>query len=535
MFRWLSAGTSEEPDASTIIDQPDTPAHLFAARAFKYSLFGTPKPEEQKRTRIQARVTEDQSFTCEPLLSPSKPGGILLTPGTTNLRRTKSVTFGAQVADNQRTRRSKSNKSELPGTVPGKFPSPWTTKIATQKTETTEDTKEAPPEAKSSQTSEKSTKEKDGSKAKEFTKSAQEDARSTEDESWEQKYDDYAQRTQREMKKLIAKQKAAKSYARDRDAKVMDLADRLKQEQRKVQKLEQQVAQLHAELEQYRTAPRESADRPKEEKLRPIDGYHVEQNKTDIQQRSAKKTNVAPTADLTHERSLLHKSPVNTRPTTRSGDLWADVMLSSPAVKITAHQPASTGRSGVDQARTSPLRARDLNTISGDKSTSTPIPASSRHEATSARAQRSSAHRHQQLYDELDDIPDLPQPSPDQSNHMISPLASRPQSSQKKAELSKRPAAAQSSPFMSSPPHYDRFALPFSLPSPGPRNTGNADLRPKSSSPEKSARKIADENKENEQAPMNKGEGKQQLDDERRAKAAARIAARRQKRAAGVV
>ena len=523
-----------EPDASTIIDQPDTPAHLFAARAFKYSIFGTPKPEEQKRARIQTRVTEDQSFTCEPLLSPSKPGGILLTPGTTNLRRTKSVTFGAQVADNQRTRRSKSGKSDLPGTLPGKFPSPWTPKVATQKSETIEDPKEAPLEAKAGQTSDKSTREKDGVKVKVSMRSMQEDARSTDDQSWEQKYDDYAQRTQREMKKLIAKQKAAKSYARDRDAKVMDLADRLKQEQRKVQKLEQQVAQLNAELTQYQVAPRETADRSKGEKVQLVDAYHVEQKNADIQQRSTRKMTVAPTADLTRERSLPPKSPVDTRSAAGSGDLWADVMLSSPAVNITAHQSASARRSVVDQAKTSPLRARDLNTISGDKSTSTPTVASSRREATSARAQRSSARRRQQLYDELDDIPDLPQPSPDQSSHMISPLAARPLSSQKKADPLKRPVVAESSPFMSSPPHYDRFALPFSLPSPGPRNKGGAGLRPKSSSPEKSARGVsADENKENEQALVNKGDGKQQLDDERRAKAAARIAARRQKRAAG--
>lgn len=527
-----------EPDASTIVDQPDTPAHLFAARALKYSIFGTPKPEEQKRARIQPRVTEDQSFTCEPLLSPSKPGGILLTPGTTNLRRTKSVTFGAQVADNQRTRRSKSGKSELPGTVPGKFPSPWTPKIATQKTGPIEATKEAPLEVKAGpgQTSDKSAKDEAGARVKEFIMSTQGDARSTDDQYWEQKYDDYAQRTQREMKKLIAKQKAAKSYARDRDAKVMDLADRLKQEQRKVQKLEQQVAQFNAELEQYRIGQRESADIHKEEKSQPVDAYHVEQKNADTQQRSARKTDIAPTAVLRRERSMPPKSPINIRPTARSGDLWADVMLSSPAVKITAHPSASSKRPAVNQATTSPLRARDLNTASAAKSTSTPPAASSRREATSARAQRNSARRSRQSYDELDDIPDLPQPSPDQSSHMISPLASRPQSSQKKTDTSKRPAAAQSSPFMSSPPQYDRFALPFSLPSPGPRNKSGADSRAKSSSPEKPARGMAaDENKENDPAPVIKGEGKQQLDDERRAKAAARIAARREKRAAGTV
>ena len=438
------------------------------------------------------------------------------------------MTFGAQVADNQRTRRSKSSKSGLPGALPGKFPSPWTPKHVNQKSEGDGDTTKSRSQTKMNEAG------KDTAISSEMTKPVQAVSRATDDQTWEQKYDDYAQRTQREMKKLIAKQKAAKSYARDRDAKVMDLADRLKQEQRKVQKLEEKVAQLNARLEQYQDSPRDWENQPAKVEQLPIETLSKAQKDPEIQQRSARKSAIAPMAVSSRERSLPPKSPATTRSSARSGDLWADVMLSSPAVKINAYQAASAGRSVVESTKASPLRARDTNTMNGTKPASTPIGASSRRGTTSARSQRGSARRPQQLDDDLDDVPDLPQPSPDMNSHLISPLAARPLSSHKKADPSKRPMVAESSPFMSSPPQYDRFALPFSLPSPGPRSKRGAEMIVNNAAPERSLKGIcAVENKENETGPATeKEDGRQQLDDERRAKAAARIAARRQKRAA---
>jgi len=80
---------------------------VFAARALKSAIFGTPAPPdddtmylnddgEESSSEIVA-ANETKRFQCESL-SPTKPQGILLTPGTATVRR-KTVSFGNEVKD----------------------------------------------------------------------------------------------------------------------------------------------------------------------------------------------------------------------------------------------------------------------------------------------------------------------------------------------------------------------------------------------------------------------------------------------------
>lgn len=81
------------PDTAQV-DQPDTPAPVFAARAFKAALFGSPSrrhPASTARNSRRPPLIERETGT------PSKPAGILLTPGTGTTRR-KRVSFGHELA-----------------------------------------------------------------------------------------------------------------------------------------------------------------------------------------------------------------------------------------------------------------------------------------------------------------------------------------------------------------------------------------------------------------------------------------------------
>ena len=65
---------------------------------------------------------------------------------------------------------------------------------------------------------------------------------------WKREYDIYRSNTQREVKKLITKQKAAKSYALTKDIECTELGEQLRQEQRKVEELGTKTAELSAQM-----------------------------------------------------------------------------------------------------------------------------------------------------------------------------------------------------------------------------------------------------------------------------------------------
>lgn len=193
-----------------------------------------------------------QEGVPEPMPSPTK--GILMTPGTAAARR-KTVTFGDHVVDNAKNKVQDGSKTGLPVDFPGKFPSPWVQPAdKMEDAGTPSDRKRG--RSKLTEELHKAREESAKKKAAENLDRRPEeqnyrDADEPDSESgryWKREYDMYRDNTTREVKKLIAKQRAAKSFARDKDLQCTELSDQLRQERKKVEKLEMRAAELEAQV-----------------------------------------------------------------------------------------------------------------------------------------------------------------------------------------------------------------------------------------------------------------------------------------------
>ncbi|KAF1957341.1 hypothetical protein CC80DRAFT_443497 [Byssothecium circinans] len=273
MFEWImgprmaNAIEDLQPDAgyeNTIIDAPETPAHQFAVKAFKHALFGTPAPEDlhaaskrrqkkQSPDALRANVPEivppkDSSAPA----SPSKqPAGIMKTPVTANKTR-KSVSFGTHVVDNEG-KRGNASKSGIPNNCPGKFPSPWTPgtelKVGVDS--------EQKPRTKLTEAlldARTTTQPKSGQKPK-----ARDDSditmdmgapRSESGKYWKEQYESYAERSEKETKKLVAKQQLAKNYARKKDGEVTELITKLEGERKRYRRREHELEQKNKDYQE---------------------------------------------------------------------------------------------------------------------------------------------------------------------------------------------------------------------------------------------------------------------------------------------
>ena len=188
-----------------------------------------------------------------------------MTPGTAAARR-KTVTFGDYVADNAKSEVKKGSKTGLPVDFPGKFPSPWVQpadKIEDAGTphdrkrgrsKLTEDLHRARDESAKKKAAENGSQRNEELKLGEQNCSDVDEPDSESGRYWKREYDTYRENTTREMKKLIAKQRAAKSFAREKDLQCTELADQLRQEKRKVEKLEAQLKALQGEVADARPA-----------------------------------------------------------------------------------------------------------------------------------------------------------------------------------------------------------------------------------------------------------------------------------------
>jgi spindle pole body formation-associated protein len=169
--------------------------------------------------------------------SPTKPSGILLTPGTATARR-KRVSFGHDVRDNVSTKTT--SKSGLPDECPGKFPSPWAGNTGdglrprTRLTETMEKARSRVSRSKSG------SKESDDEGAWEEVEDLDADPDITVDlnephsrsgKYWKSEFQRYHEEAKVEMDKLVKYKQLAKSYAKMKDTEAMDLNAKLKEEQ----------------------------------------------------------------------------------------------------------------------------------------------------------------------------------------------------------------------------------------------------------------------------------------------------------------
>jgi hypothetical protein len=274
--------------ADTMFMEPETPAHLFAVKAFKQAFFGTPPPitpfvpkvnglkfQSEANTmadsakekplpaikRLSALRSESVTDSV-PNASPTKRQGILMTPGTAPGRR-KQVKFGEKVVDNEG-KRKKYSLSGLPDDYPGKFPSPWTPKItAYDQLKGTELDKrlesrlrEVVDDKKTSSattsiphlTTAPITRAKDNN---DITTDLSTPI-SAAGRYWKSQYDMYSTRSEAELTRLIAKHRLVKDYARMKDEEVTSLKTRLEMDRRKrhdrEKSLEGQVKDLRERL-----------------------------------------------------------------------------------------------------------------------------------------------------------------------------------------------------------------------------------------------------------------------------------------------
>jgi hypothetical protein len=261
----LALTTRTEPAyESTFIDPPETPAHQFAVKAFKHAIFGTPAPEDlnnaARKFETKAKITALKSKFPElpaqrnddPSLSPAKRGnGILMTPGTANKGR-KTVSFGSQIEDNEG-KTSGTLRSGIPNNCPGKFPSPWTPGTEL-KLDSSSDKRPRTKLTEALLDARTTTQPQAGQKPK-----ARDDSditmdlgapRSDSGKYWKEQYESYAERSEKEMKKVVAKQQLAKKFAMKKDSEVTELATKLEQERKRFRSRERELEQQNKDYQE---------------------------------------------------------------------------------------------------------------------------------------------------------------------------------------------------------------------------------------------------------------------------------------------
>ena len=280
-------------DGNAEIEVPETPAPVFAARALKSAIFGTPAPaddetvheaeqDENEAETMGAKKTKDLQFSS---LSPTKPQGILLTPGTATSRR-KTVSFGHEVVDNaeQNANEKGSSKSCSVGkrhiSAGSKVDRPLK---STRLTKALEDARGGRSGRGGTETSRSSSdlqllldlesknKEqgetrldrrpsksgKSNQDLKELMTEGEFDGDMTMDLNephsqsgryWKSEFEQYHEEAQAEMKKLMKYKNLAKSYAKKKDAEALNLAEKLKEEQRRVVSMDDKISKLSGQI-----------------------------------------------------------------------------------------------------------------------------------------------------------------------------------------------------------------------------------------------------------------------------------------------
>lgn len=228
-------------------------------------MFGTPAPEETATAKklqkkqlpdaLKAKALElppPKDHNTAPSSPSKQPTGIMKTPVTANKTR-KSVSFGAHVVDNEG-KREQGSKSGIPDDCPGKFPSPYTPGTELQ----TGLNSEQKPRTKLTAAlldARTTTQPKSGQKQK-----ARDDSditidlgapRSNSGKYWKEQYEKYAERSEKEVKKLVAKQQLAKSYAQKKDGEVTELVNKLEQERKRHRRREHELEQQNKEHQEH--------------------------------------------------------------------------------------------------------------------------------------------------------------------------------------------------------------------------------------------------------------------------------------------
>lgn len=204
----------------------------------------------------------DTSIAC-------KPAGILMTPGTSRNR--KTVTFGAQVVDNEG-KKPGAGKSGLPSDYPGKFPSPWTPRVsdASDKSASTR-LNAALYEARADSAR---AKEKTATRLAQAPAKARDDndvtidvlePRSESGKYWKEAYETFSARSEKEVHRLVKKHQIAKQYAKKKDDEAVELMARLNEERKRHKARENELEVVKRRLERELKRATEEKEKAKGE------------------------------------------------------------------------------------------------------------------------------------------------------------------------------------------------------------------------------------------------------------------------------
>lgn len=523
------------------MEPPETPAPVFAVRAFKHAIFGTPqtvqpKPRRHSNTERErqrptvarparpqlarpksagdaATLAIKQTDAPEPMPSPTK--GILMTPGTAAAKR-KTVTFGEHVVDNEVKKSTENSRTGLPHDFPGKFPSPWVQQSdkaekddATPndrkrgRSKLTEELHKAREES-AKRRGEIDSKRNDGKEAGQEDDANYEEPASESGKYWKREYDIYRANTTREVKKLVTKQKAAKSFAREKDTQCTELADQLRQEKKKVDRLERRTTELEAQLKalqaqldserkpspttaEQQTASRFSTARAAPTRTQSADSQVITSDKPaaislEVPRPETKKT------ERSQSDSAEDRGTRTTRTRHRAGNLPTDIWTqnlapsSPPAASHHLHAPAPTirgGRAVTSGTNLTPLKSLSMNANNKDRGSGREAPQRSPtlESSVASRATRATAPSNEKPRDEARrdslDLSMIPPPfSPDPPLDKAStsrettkpqprPLPRPPSPKREEDPLSPLVPSAVSSPFLP-----DAQAHPASTPAP---------------------------------------------------------------------
>lgn len=275
------------------MDAPETPAPVFAMRAFRSALFGTPAGEDNgnaspvtakrrenpvlrrkgtmpqtiQTTQIQQQPNHKPSSDPVNQLSLSPTKSILVTPGTTSNRR-KTVSFGETAFREDAERKetlSKSNSATVSSM--GSVTSQWmsgqsdgksrprsrlTQSLLDAKENATEDIPKTIVSTRNEDTpAENEGRYNIGTSLSENHNDETidlDDPRSQSGQYWKTEFENYRKRTNLEIKKLIQYRSVARSYARKKDIEAMRLIEKLRREEEKVADMECRVTGLASDM-----------------------------------------------------------------------------------------------------------------------------------------------------------------------------------------------------------------------------------------------------------------------------------------------
>lgn len=189
-------------------------------------------------------MRQDAQTAEEGLVSPTK--GILLTPGAAAAKK-KNVSFGVHVVDNEVKAAAKppqhGDDDRLSRHARDRSNSPDKSKGRTKLIEALEQVRDDTKKRKLNTVGRVKNIEEEEQLPDDLT-----DPQSESGKYWKREYDIYRANTQREVKKLITKQRAAKGFAKTKDTQCTELADQLKHEYKRAQTLEKATKELTAQI-----------------------------------------------------------------------------------------------------------------------------------------------------------------------------------------------------------------------------------------------------------------------------------------------